>query len=924
MRQRIMIAAGAFVLVLVLFAAAALMIPAERVGGMVAARASAALDRDVSVERFRVKLLPRVAIALDGVEIGGPRAGADAPVAEADHGAAAASGSAAADTAASAAVPVFVVARRVELRPRILPLLQRRVVIDEVLFDGATVLVAVAADGTSNVPSMERGESEPGGDAELRIRRLRVTGGAVTYRDARDGTVVSLAGMEQTLRLSGDIEAGELALATLDGTLAIADIDATLPGRLAWPLEDIALRVQHSMELDRASDRLLLSRLEVALQEVALDVTGSITGLGDAAARVVDLRASTGSFDVARLVASLPRALLTGESGDVIEGAAGSASLDAVISGRAGGGAMPDVAGSLGLEKVALKRGRHGRIAEGLTGRIAFTADSAATDGIAGRLLGQPLVIVADVKDFAAPHGTIALRTALAMAEAQKLGLLPDGAQGSGRIAVDVRADGAFTEPAELLLNGSVDLAGVTLQLTSLRQPAVVEEGRIRLDGRNAAAQRLRARIGASDAELDFAADEWLPWALGDTTRLPVIAFDARAALFDADEIFGVDRDEHTYGELFFARLAGTTINGRSATEIAREIGLGLPDVPPLQLDGRIRANRLVNGGVAFDDVDVAVAARGGTLDVRAASFRMLGGGVQLTGRLGLGASANGDRGAQPLALDYTVNGVGTQQFLQRFTSFRDHIGGDMLLQGSVRMNLDEYLLPLPASVAGNGTIAILDGELVNWPLVRAIGERVGVARFDTLSFRDWTGRYTLAGARVVLEESMLEGRELSVRAAGSFDFGGGLDVGATLYVPPEWAGRIPGAPAAFLVNLVAGADGRVPVGARITGTATAPDIRLDMSEAGARAAGAAREAAQQQARETVTRVVDDVTDRLPLPPRDSLAATADTLRNRVESNIAERLRRVLRPGAAPAPAQPVDTATPPVTPPDTAGVAAF
>src|SRR5690606_28469312 len=263
--------------------------------------------------------------------------------------------------------------------------------------------------------------------------------------------------------------------------------------------------------------------------------------------------------------------------------------------------------------------------------------------------------------------------------------------------------------------------------------------------------------------------------------------FDARSALFDADEILGVGPEAHTYGELFFARLADRPIGGMTAAQAAEEAGLGMPEVPPVTMDGRIRATRFVRGAVPFNDVDITIAARAREVDVRAASFRMMGGGVHMTGRLGLaGANATGGS-TQPLALDYTINDWPAGPFVDRFTAFRDHPSGNLRVAGSMSMVLDEHLLPVRESVSGAGTAAVLDGEIVNWPLLRTLGDRIGIAQFDTLAFSGWSGRYRIDGPKVVLEESMLESGELGVRAAGTFDLNGTLDLGATLYMPPEW-----------------------------------------------------------------------------------------------------------------------------------------
>jgi hypothetical protein len=631
-------------------------------------------------------------------------------------------------------------------------------------------------------------------------------------------------------------------------------------------------------------------------------VAGRVDALSDATRRTLDLRASTGNTDVARLIASLPRAFVE-RGGETLTGAAGRVSLDATVVGRAGDGASPVIAGELRLEDAALARGRAGTIADGVAGRVVFSNDSIASDGISGRLLGEPLHASFVVREFGAPHGRVALRTALALGEAQRLGLMGEDARGTGKVSLDVVIEGAALEPEAALLNGRIGLSGVQVTLAALRQPVLVESGTIELRGRDAASSDVRASIGRSDAALEFHAAEYLPYMLGDSARPPVIAFDARSTLFDADEILGAEPERFTYSELFFARLGDRTLDGLTAAQAAEEIGLGLPEMPPVVLDGRVRATRFVRGATAFDDVDVSVGARNRELEVRAASFNMMGGGVHLRGRLGLAAGPSPHTRAQPLVLDYTVSNVTADAFLERFTALQGRISGAMLLDGSVRMNLDEHLLPVTETVTGDGSVAIVDGRIENMPLLRELGTRIGLGALDTLSFRDWTGRYSVAGSRIALEDMMLEAGTIAIRASGGFDVTGVLDLGATVYVPQQYAARIPGAPAAFLVSAVSGTDGRVPIGARITGTAAGPDIRLDLSEAGALAANRAREAAQNEARELADRVVEDLAGRLPagvpaaLPSRDSVAIAADSARSRVQQELQDRLRRIIRPG---------------------------
>ena len=855
MRRRVLIAAAIVIIPVLLLLIAVLLMPAERIGNIVATRAETALKRDVSVGSIRIRIVPRPAVVLERVSIGGATPNSK-----------------------------LATARRIELHPKLLPLLRRRAVIDEIVLERPQMMVSIAADGTSNLPTLSKSENK-GSDAELRVREIRLQDATLIYRDARTNTAVRLTGVNETLELSGPLTGNKPVNAA--GQLSIDDIDANLPGQVAWPLRNVKLRVDHNLALDRTADRIDIEQLNVAVQEMELQLSGAMRGLKNPQQRSVDLRVATGNVDIEKLIASLPQALLKGTSSEALTGAAGFVKIDAKVSGPLAKGSQPRVAGIVKLADVALARGKHGKIVSNVTGDIRFSLDGISSKGIAGELLGEPLRVAFSVNDFSAPHGKVAIKTALALAEVEKLGFFPKGTSGTGHIAFDVNASGSLLEPADALLNGNVSLNGVQVQTAALKKPVIVQQARIALNGREAMAQQVRAKIGRSDVAIDFHAKEWLPYALGDSTRYPVVTFASQSNVFDVDEMFGVKEEKYRYSQLFFARLSNKTLDGKTAAQAAEEVGLGMPEVPPIQMDGKIRAAQFVRGGVRFDDVDVTIAARNGEMDVRGASFKLMGGDVQITGRLGLASNA-----AQALVLDYKANDLKAQQFIQRFTNFRDQISGTMLLGGSVQMSLDKQLLPVRESMNGAGTVAVLNGEIINWPLLKALGQKLGVSSFDTIAFKDWNGRYRIAGSKLIIEESEMDARQLSVRAAGSVDLDGTLDLGATLLLPQEHAARIPGASTAVLVKSASDSAGRVPVGAKIKGTARQPSIALDMSEAGKRSVQTARNAAEQEAKKAAASVADKIAQRV--LPKDSTAT--DSTKSKVESLVGGGIKKLFKP----------------------------
>jgi hypothetical protein len=897
---------------LVVVVGAVLSLDAERIGALAAARAEAALGRDVEIERARIRLLPIPAVVLVEVRVGGPRAeeAFAAPAGEAR--------------------PMAAV-REVELRPRLLPLLRRQVVINSLVLDRPSLSIEVDAAGVNNLPAVQE-TGDQGAVEVFELRRLRVRDGLITYRDARDGTVVRLAGVEQTLKFREGEPVAGMEVVRLDGTLGVGALDAALPGRLARPVHGLRLQISHAAELDRGADRLLVDRLRAQVQDVVLNGHGAVERLSDAEARAVALQLETGSFDVGRLMSSLPegmRSLPQLGAGQALT-ASGRARLDARIEGRLGGGATPELNGLLSLDGVSVAQRRNGTLASGLRGEVRFTQQSLASAGLTGSILDQPLHLDFAVHDAAAPHGHVAVRTDLDLEQMGRRGLLPEGWRGHGIAGMNARADGPLLEPERLRFSGTVAASGARLQNPDWRQPVEVRQGSFTLYGQEIRSQGLQLALGGSDLTVDLTLGEWLPALLREGAPAPVLAFDARAQRFDWDEVFGAGTAEFGYGELFFARLQDASLRGgRTVAEAAEAAGLGLPELPDLRLDGRLRAASLIRGGLEIRDLDLALAGRNRQMDLRSARLRVEQPGMRLAARIGAAADVPASGGGIPLSLEFGFDDPGTGEFVGRFETLRGHLTGSLAIAGTARLQLDRHLLPVRESLAGEGAFDLVGGRLVNWPLARAIGRQVGVAQFDVLDVRAGTGRFRIAGPWIEFDEWTVDFRDVLVHAAGRFDLAGRLDLRTTLDLSARFAGLARGTPVATLLRGVTGPTGWIPIGARIGGTTADPTVRLDLTQAQQHLAGTARDAARDAAGSARDVVVDEARERLreavqrPVPPlAGAEPAQPDTTGfveepatgPRREGDVIDRLRRALDPRARRTPSDPLGNASPRTT----------
>jgi len=862
---------GGILLLLVVTVLVALWrFPAERVALLAAAQAEATLDRQVRIDAVRVRILPRLGVSLEGVRVSR----------QARPG----------EEATTSFEPLLASLDGIQLRPRLLPLLRGQVIVHEVVVDGPEFYLHIPeGEDTLDLPTFQ--EEEPATrDVEIEIRRILIRDGLLDYRDANTGTAVVARGIGHDLSLAASVEAGELSLLEFVGRLTVAGIDAELPESLAAPLRGLTLVVEHEAALHPVDDRLELRRTQVTLQDFPLGVVGRVEALSREEARTVSLRAFAEGVDAARLMASLPPELLEalprGPDGADMRGTAGRVDLDASAEGRAGGGERPEVDGLLRLDGVALGfgNGRGEDLFSNLRGTLSFSLDSMATEEFQGRLLGEPFQVTFALRNPAEPEGTFQGRGTLDLAALGPAGLLPTGHETRGSIAFDLLGRGGMADPSAASLAGELVLEGVHLRLADLHTPVEVAQGRIDLQGQAAVTRDLRIALGRSDLALDLEARGWLARALGDEGVLPGITFLARSTLLDMDQVLDTDPEAIPYGQLFFAQMGDRPIEGRTASEIARELELELPEIPALRLDGRVRAQTMVSGGLTYGNLEALLVSRGeGELQVPSAVLEVMGGRIEASALLGPPEAVTEGEGApRPLHVDYTVSDVTADPFLHHHTLFRGRVGGRLRLTGSAEMELGADLLPDRETMVGAGTVAILDGELRDWPLVREFARTVGAPALPSLAFSHWEGRYRILGPWILLEEGELEAGELAVRSTGSFDVGGNLDLRATFHLPRTWLARIPGAPTGALAGLPGDEAGRIPIGARVGGTTASPSITLDFSEAGAIAADRAREEAQAEVR----RQAERLRDRLGIgrwrletaPPPDTLPPPPDIL----------------------------------------------
>lgn len=780
----------------------------ERLARWTEERLEASIGRDVEVGAVRLGVFPRLEVDLRGLRVDNPPDFDAPPLAEVE---------------------------RIRLGVALLPLLRRRVEVDEAGVSGAAVRLRVLEDGRTNFGDFLPADRGDGGGGSTPFRaevgRVGAEGVTVSYRDDATGLTTEAAGVEGEASL-GDASGGERPLEL--GLRAESLSASGLAGGRSLAPRQGGLAITGRVGAD--GRWLAIREGELRLEPVRVGVQGRVDSLRSPVRRL-DLRLGAGSLRLEE-VAELAEGLTptgAGAGGGRTGGAtaldslrpAGILGLDVEVRGPVGGGRRPEVAGT-----VRLREGRYGApgrppLAEGLEGEMRVGADSVRVERLRGRLLDGPL----EVSGAAAVDSAMGYR--LAVTAAPRVESWPPVVPGtepaaelSGSVELDLTVRGRPGAPAGTRVGGTVRPAGIRLRRDRWAGTLELPGGSIRLTGDGLTAVDLPV-VAAGDtlrADLEVTA---LFSSRGRAGGVPSLTGEVRGPRLALDGLLGREAaDSVTYGRLAFARLGGGRVAARPPEELAALEGFRRPDSLPV--DGTVRAvlGRVTWGPYRMDDVDVEIRLSPDRLEVTRARLATFGGEATGTFSLELGPGP-----LAPFTLRLAVEGAETAELLSTLTPLGRLATGTSTFTLSSSGRLDTLLLPVADGLSGEGRMDATDGQVLENPVTAALARTLAQPALRAPGFRAWALPFEIRGDQLRLPPGQLTGGPLPVDFAGRVGFGGALELAATVRLPRQaassLAGRVGGLPAALL-NRVASGEGAVPVGLALRGTVTEPTVRLE------------------------------------------------------------------------------------------------
>ncbi|MDX1647586.1 MAG: AsmA-like C-terminal region-containing protein [Longimicrobiales bacterium] len=773
--------------------AIAVLVDDDELVGWLEPRLSSALNREVALGDVGVALLPRPALRVSDIRVGGVE---------------------------DAQPPSVLAARDVHLEAALLPLFTGKVRVDRLRLEGLDLHLAVTEDGVSNfgdlIPEGEAQQMASGGPVAFAVTDVEVEDASFTWFDGTRNQSFGLSGVSGSMDLHLEPGGG--------WTAGVTGSSDSLLIRLPDVTEEIVRTEGPSLTLDLRGDDTLG---EIVLEGGSLEhrgetvaVDGTVAGLSDLDPGL-DLRFSNPELGLGGLAAFVPRS-----TRERLQPAfRGTANLSLSLRGRLRDPDSPALRGMFTLSGAGLLLGGEPRL-EDVEGRIRLRDEAVELDSIRGSFASGPFELSAT---YARADGTISgtLEAAPDVDDFRRVGLTPEDVELSGAAVIALDVEGPLAAPDSLDASGSVRLTGIQLEHPDLEVPLYVPSAELSVRDSDVGWSDLTLLVG-TDAltvagRLEGALAAW--WREDQPPRLEATVVGAR---LDLDALLPPTSsgERPTYARRAFSHLAAAERGGGPEVEAGEEDSLRRPRDLPVHGVVEVAVDALLYRDHDLRDVEGTLTLSDSTLAVREAGFTAWEG----TGRLSLDMVV-GPESEAPFALHFETRDADAETFLSTFTPMDRAVSGRLDLAVDVSGSLDRALMPVSESLDGEIEMTVTEGSIDGTGINFALADFLAEERWRAIPFSSWRTEISLQDGLLVVSESRLESDMASARLQGAVGFGGAVDLAMALSIPPDRLEAVSlrrTGVAQTVLDRLREAESPLELGIRLGGTLAGPTLEPD------------------------------------------------------------------------------------------------
>ena len=365
----------------------------------------------------------------------------------------------------------------------------------------------------------------------------------------------------------------------------------------------------------------------------------------------------------------------------------------------------------------------------------------------------------------------------------------------SGNVALSARAKGAFKNPKELAVTGSLQVKNVSAQISSLPKPLKSFDMNASFTRNSLALKSMTAQIGQSVIK-----------ASGDVTDFsaPHGRFNIASPYLNIDELMPASKQE------------------KKPEEPAKAGQAKEQQQPSIMDKADITVNANVKKGIVkkalFSDLTAVARIVKGSLILDKFNVRAFSGVLAANGTVGM-------KGEEPYNLKLKTTELNLGDMLNTFTSYKDimsgRLGTDVALHGNAK--------ELKQTVSGNGVITVTNGEIKTFSVLSKLTDIARLANIgtgNTTRIKNMKLTGSIDNGKITTNDLKLISDDVNVNANGYFDLDSNLNYHGTGIFSRSLSTRVGGTTGQLIKN----EQGEVEVPFTLTGDIKRPVFKLDQA----------------------------------------------------------------------------------------------
>jgi hypothetical protein len=701
-------------LILAVYAGVRIFFPAERLKAEIIKRAGETLGRHVELDDVSLSIFPGLTLDLKGLRIYNPE---DFPGAE------------------------FVSIDRLSCGLKLIPLLRKQLIFDEIIVRHPVLRLRKTADGRTNF-SFEVETGEEGIQTPLGIKEkvtseeaalsafafdwAEIKNGDLIYIDDSSEIKVTLNNFSLETKLHSDAD-GQHGRSI--GTVKIPSIASSMiPENLPLDIE-----VAYNAEVDFKYADLVLKNTSLKLNGIPFEVEATVRNFLDLQSIFARVKAVEVSLEP--LLLYIPpsesfdrdKLRLSGKlSGELEARMEFDSARKPYFSGSFRINDMSvgylNVSNRIYFESLSLK----------------FDTDSVSFASGGGQLAEERFQLSGMIRNWDDPVFRISTKGAYAM-----VGLLPflDSAYDheiSGRARFDIQISGQQSKWIDAQIRGAASIDNLFYNNDSLTSPLERLDMMVSFKRKGVTIDSLYAEypgvrlIMTGSLKNGFA--HFVQPQKGH--KKPYLDYNLYAPVVNYDILIPEEEEE--------SAAAGMAAEGASG-EAAAPIFL-----PDIEAGGSVRADTFKFRGVEFTELTAEVSYSDGIITYKNASGRLYTGNVASEGTVDIN-----DMYQPAIGCSFAGSDIEANDFMARFADIDGHLFGKMNLNGSLTgrgSELDDFVRSLNA----DGNLSMKEGRLVNFDLITNMANQFGFKTFEEEKIGDLSMAVKIREGKLILDGTRL------------------------------------------------------------------------------------------------------------------------------------------------------------------------